>query len=47
MVRNGLALDWPKYSNGDYAAAQREAKRAEMTAAPSRGLGSMGDRRVF
>jgi hypothetical protein len=24
MVRQGLALDWPKYSKGDYAAAQRE-----------------------
>jgi hypothetical protein len=29
MVRNGHALDWPKYSKGDYAAAQDEAKRAE------------------
>ena len=28
-VGSGLALDWPKYSKGDYAAAQREAKRAE------------------
>jgi endonuclease YncB( thermonuclease family) len=29
LVRNGLALDWPKYSKGDYAAAQDEAKRAK------------------
>jgi endonuclease YncB( thermonuclease family) len=29
LVRNGHALDWPKYSQGDYAAAQDEAKRAE------------------
>lgn len=29
MVRNGHALDWPKYSTGDYAAAQDEAKHAE------------------
>ena len=28
MVRQGLALDWPKYSKGDYAAAQSEAQRA-------------------
>jgi endonuclease YncB( thermonuclease family) len=27
LVRNGLALDWPKYSKGAYAAAQAEAKR--------------------
>ena len=27
LVRNGLALDWPQYSKGDYAAAQAEAKR--------------------
>ena len=27
MVKNGLALDWPKYSKGDYAPAQVEAKR--------------------
>ena len=26
MVRNGYALDWPKYSKGGYAAAQAEAK---------------------
>jgi len=25
LVRAGLALDWPRYSNGDYAAAQKEA----------------------
>jgi endonuclease YncB( thermonuclease family) len=29
LVKNGLALDWPKYSKGDYAAAQDDAKRAE------------------
>jgi endonuclease YncB( thermonuclease family) len=29
MVRNGHALDWPKYSGGDYGAAQDEAKHAE------------------
>jgi endonuclease YncB( thermonuclease family) len=29
MVWNGHALDWPKYSQGDYAAAQDEARRAE------------------
>ena len=29
MVRQGLALDWPKYSKGDYAAAQAEARKAE------------------
>jgi endonuclease YncB( thermonuclease family) len=29
MVRQGLALDWPKYSKGDYAPAQNEAKQAE------------------
>jgi hypothetical protein len=28
-VRNGLALDWPKYSKGKYNRAQREAERAE------------------
>jgi endonuclease YncB( thermonuclease family) len=27
LVRNGLALDWPQYSKGGYAAAQAEAKR--------------------
>lgn len=27
MVRQGLALDWPKYSKGDYTAAQSEAQR--------------------
>jgi endonuclease YncB( thermonuclease family) len=26
LVRNGLALDWPIYSNGKYGAAQREAE---------------------
>lgn len=25
LVRGGLALDWPRYSHGDYAAAQNEA----------------------
>jgi endonuclease YncB( thermonuclease family) len=25
LVRNGLALDWPQYSKGRYASAQREA----------------------
>lgn len=25
LVRQGLALDWPQYSNGKYAAAQRDA----------------------
>jgi endonuclease YncB( thermonuclease family) len=29
LVRNGHALDWPKYSKGNYAAAQDAAKRAE------------------
>lgn len=28
MVRQGLAFDWHKYSKGDYAAAQNEAKKA-------------------
>lgn len=28
MVSNGHALDWPKYSNGEYAAAQRRAEGA-------------------
>lgn len=28
LVRQGLALDWPKYSKGDYAAAQSEAEHA-------------------
>ena len=27
LVRNGLALDWPQYSKGKYASAQREADR--------------------
>jgi endonuclease YncB( thermonuclease family) len=27
MVRNGHALDWPKYSKGGYVEAQAEAKR--------------------
>ena len=29
LVRNGLALDWPQYSKGGYAAAQAEAKREQ------------------
>lgn len=29
LVRNGLALDWPQYSKGGYAAAQSEAKQME------------------
>lgn len=28
LVRNGLALDWPKYSKGKYDKAQREAEHA-------------------
>ena len=28
LVRNGLALDWPQYSKGRYAAVQREAEQA-------------------
>lgn len=28
LVRGGLALDWPQYSRGDYAAAQKDAERA-------------------
>ena len=28
LVRNGLALDWPQYSKGKYAPAQREADRS-------------------
>lgn len=28
MVRDGLALDWPRYSKGDYAVTQSEAQRA-------------------
>ncbi|PJG53745.1 nuclease [Bradyrhizobium forestalis] len=28
LVRNGFALDWPRYSNGKYREAQREAERA-------------------
>ena len=27
LVKNGLALDWPQYFKGSYAAAQSEAKR--------------------
>ena len=29
LVRQGLALDWPRYSNGRYAAAQEEARQGE------------------
>nr|WP_084298894.1 thermonuclease family protein [Bradyrhizobium sp. WSM1743] len=29
LVRQGLALDWPRYSRGRYAAAQDEARRGE------------------
>jgi endonuclease YncB( thermonuclease family) len=28
LVRAGLAFDWPRYSKGKYAAAQKEAERA-------------------
>ena len=28
LVRNGLALDWPQYSKGKYAAAERDADHA-------------------
>jgi endonuclease YncB( thermonuclease family) len=28
LVSNGLALDWPQYSKGKYAAAQRDAEHA-------------------
>jgi endonuclease YncB( thermonuclease family) len=27
LVRNGLALDWPQYSKGNYGEAQRDAER--------------------
>jgi len=30
LVMSGLALDWPQYSQGAYAAAQSEAKRANL-----------------
>ena len=29
LVKNGLALDWPRYSIGDYAVAQEDGKHAE------------------
>jgi endonuclease YncB( thermonuclease family) len=29
LVRNGLALDWPKYSKGKYEQPQHEAEQAE------------------
>lgn len=28
LVRNGHALDWPRYSHGKYGEAQRDAERA-------------------
>jgi len=28
LVRNGLALDWPRYSSGKYGAVQQEAEQA-------------------
>lgn len=28
LVRHGIALDWPRYSKGRYAEAQRDAERA-------------------
>ena len=28
LVRSGLAFDWPRYSNGKYAAVQKEAEHA-------------------
>ena len=28
LVREGLALHWPDYSNGKYGAVQREAEQA-------------------
>jgi hypothetical protein len=33
LVRNGLALDWPRYSKGEYDAAEREAEHAGREAA--------------
>jgi endonuclease YncB( thermonuclease family) len=30
LVTNGLALDWPQYSKGAYAAAQSQAKHANL-----------------
>lgn len=29
MVRNGYAIDWPKYSNGFYSVPQNEAQQAK------------------
>jgi endonuclease YncB( thermonuclease family) len=29
LVRNGFALDWPRYSKGKYNSAEREAEHAE------------------
>ena len=29
LVRRGHAMDWPRYSKGDYASAQREAEQHE------------------
>jgi endonuclease YncB( thermonuclease family) len=42
QVKNGQALDWPKYSQGDYAAAQDEAKRASNAAYGAAVLLSLG-----
>jgi endonuclease YncB( thermonuclease family) len=30
LVHSGLAVDWPKYSKGDYASAQIEAKCVQL-----------------
>lgn len=30
LVRNGYAIDWPKYSNGFYAVPQNEARQAKV-----------------
>lgn len=30
LVRNGYAIDWPKYSNGFYAVPQNEARQAKI-----------------
>jgi hypothetical protein len=30
LVRNGLALDWPQYSRGEYAKEQERAKAARL-----------------
>jgi endonuclease YncB( thermonuclease family) len=49
LERGGLALDWPKYSRGDYASAQDEAKRAAACGAVgllSRGAIALADERA-